>query len=940
MSMRLSKCSDHEITIILDTESNSDKEQESYDDITAAKIQKKRKNVIDISPDTKNVLNISSESENVFQKFKYTLPKNNILHKDQVSLKIKLRRSTEKSLYKIDTDSECENSIRRSRSRLQRQRKKSNPEVENKKSYIDNKDNSIKNNANDDSKLIPGEIDGDISRKGRNRRPPLRLSYYECDTIRRINSPSLRDRKAINYNEDKLFINSIVSNMKNNKKLLNQQKKETPNSSIDKQNLEVKPVYSNTRNNKRNRILSEKGEENDSSTDSKTSKAKLLKKSNKSKSTNDKLDHAPTKDEEDVSDIDSKISRAKSLKRSNKSESRSDMLDHAPTKDEEDVSDINSKISRAKSLKRSNKSGSRSDMLDHAAIKDEEDVSDTDSKISRAKSLKKSSKSESRSDKLDHALKIHETIKKQDSSTSTNSTPVKLVKQKRVICENTPKQIQSVGNNDSDTEGECLANTYKRIKISSAVKNSANSTNSTPVKINKQKGVINNKNNNDAEDEYLSDMYKRIKISSAKKNILTPQTRNNMQNSIESCLEKTHLSTPKSRPKYNNLTPSLIKRKSALLKPNTPLQEARSRLHVSAVPKSLPCREEEFNNIFTFLRGKLEDKSGGCIYISGVPGTGKTATVNEAVRCLQRLIVKGQLDDFDYVAINGMKLTEPRQAYVQILKQLNGRTATWEQSYHTLEKRFHSSASKMTLLLVDELDLLCTKRQDVVYNLLDWPTKSTAQLVVITIANTMDLPERVLMGRVTSRLGLTRLTFQPYNFKQLQEIVTSRLKDYDGFRSEAVQLVARKVSAVSGDARRALDICRRAMEIAELRNAETISLQDVSEAVSEMIASAKVQAIKHCSKVEKIFLLAVSAEVTRTSIEEVYFKNAYRQVESLCSFDGIEVPTITEILAVCARLGSNRLLICENSKNDIHQKILLNVSTDDIHYATQELDLN
>lgn len=90
-----------------------------------------------------------------------------------------------------------------------------------------------------------------------------------------------------------------------------------------------------------------------------------------------------------------------------------------------------------------------------------------------------------------------------------------------------------------------------------------------------------------------------------------------------------------------------------------------------------------------------------------------------------------------------------------------------------------------------QLDFLCTKRQDVVYNLLDWPTKSTAQLIVVTIANTMDLPERVLMGRVTSRLGLTRLTFQPYNYKQLQEIVMSRLKNFDGFRSEAVQLVAR-----------------------------------------------------------------------------------------------------------------------------------------------------
>lgn len=86
-----------------------------------------------------------------------------------------------------------------------------------------------------------------------------------------------------------------------------------------------------------------------------------------------------------------------------------------------------------------------------------------------------------------------------------------------------------------------------------------------------------------------------------------------------------------------------------------------------------------------------------------MPGTGKTATVNEAVRCLQKLILKGQLDDFNYIAINGMKLTEPRQAYVQILKQLDGKTATWEQAYHTLDKRFRSGTFKMTLLLVDEV---------------------------------------------------------------------------------------------------------------------------------------------------------------------------------------------------------------------------------------------
>lgn len=76
------------------------------------------------------------------------------------------------------------------------------------------------------------------------------------------------------------------------------------------------------------------------------------------------------------------------------------------------------------------------------------------------------------------------------------------------------------------------------------------------------------------------------------------------------------------------------------------------------------------------------------------------------------------------------------------------------------------------------------------------------------------------------------------------------------------------------------------MEIAESQNAKTISLQDVTVAVSEMIASPKVQAIKYCSKMEQVFLQAISAEVTRTSIEEVYFKDAYKQFEALCSFDG------------------------------------------------------
>lgn len=41
--------------------------------------------------------------------------------------------------------------------------------------------------------------------------------------------------------------------------------------------------------------------------------------------------------------------------------------------------------------------------------------------------------------------------------------------------------------------------------------------------------------------------------------------------------------------------------------------------------------------------------------------------------------------------------------------------------------------------------------------------------------------------------GLTRMSFQPYTFKQLQQIITSRLNKVKAFEEDALQLVSRKV---------------------------------------------------------------------------------------------------------------------------------------------------
>ena len=51
------------------------------------------------------------------------------------------------------------------------------------------------------------------------------------------------------------------------------------------------------------------------------------------------------------------------------------------------------------------------------------------------------------------------------------------------------------------------------------------------------------------------------------------------------------------------------------------------------------------------------------------------------------------------------------------------------------------------IVLVDELDHLVASKQNVVYNFSNWPAL-VCKLVVFTVANMIDLPERVMPGRV------------------------------------------------------------------------------------------------------------------------------------------------------------------------------------------------
>ncbi|NXV24168.1 CDC6 protein, partial [Cepphus grylle] len=221
-------------------------------------------------------------------------------------------------------------------------------------------------------------------------------------------------------------------------------------------------------------------------------------------------------------------------------------------------------------------------------------------------------------------------------------------------------------------------------------------------------------------------------------------------------------------------------------------QQVKQVLH-AAVPDRLHGREREMGIIRQFLREHVGGRRPGSLYISGAPGTGKTA-------CLSRILLdcKDELAGSKTIVLNCMALSSPQGVFPAVGQQLGLPAAAGREGVRRLEKQL-------------------TARGPMVLVLLPSPPHPA---VPAGLANALDLTDRSLARLGAHPAGGPRLLhFQPYTREQLTAILQERLGQVAGdtvLDAAALQFCARKVSAVSGDARKALDVCRRAVEVVEL----------------------------------------------------------------------------------------------------------------------------
>ncbi|KAH6660254.1 P-loop containing nucleoside triphosphate hydrolase protein [Truncatella angustata] len=279
-------------------------------------------------------------------------------------------------------------------------------------------------------------------------------------------------------------------------------------------------------------------------------------------------------------------------------------------------------------------------------------------------------------------------------------------------------------------------------------------------------------------------------------------------------------------PRHRVMAAGRISKRSTPSTPLTPsavqtvYHHARQLFSRSADPGQLIGREDERQQLKTFFERCSKSNPNGCLYVSGPPGTGKSAMVNEMTQGVVETCAAKK------AYINCMSIKSSKDLYATLLDQLCNETAIAEADAASAVQKLFIPKKKtpdVFLVVLDEIDHILSLDLESLYNVFEWSMQKTSRLVLVGIANALDLTDRFLPRLKSRNLKPELLPFLPYSATQIKTIITTRLKSLvpEGaplpfIHPAAIELCSRKVSSQTGDLRKAFEICRRAIDLVEV----------------------------------------------------------------------------------------------------------------------------
>ncbi|KAE9615151.1 putative Cell division protein Cdc6/18 [Lupinus albus] len=400
------------------------------------------------------------------------------------------------------------------------------------------------------------------------------------------------------------------------------------------------------------------------------------------------------------------------------------------------------------------------------------------------------------------------------------------------------------------------------------------------------------------------------------------------------------------------------------------LRVVKEALHVSTEPSRIACREDEQNTVLEFCKACVEQEKAGSLYICGCPGTGKSLTMERVKGLLLNWATESGFMRPDVLSVNCTSFVNTSDIFTKILElnQPPGKKSSatpLRQLQNTYSQK--SSRNNMVLILADELDYLITKDRAVLHDLFMLTTLPFSRCILIGIANAIDLADRFLPRLASLNCKPIVVTFRAYCKDQILRILQERLSElpYIVFQHQALELCARKVAAASGDMRKALCICRSAIEMLEAEIRESTSKSNTSleeKASSEQKTTTSDHMKKHGFDTVRIDHMALSLSKTyrspvvdtiqslplyqqivlcssmkhfRGTKKEIILGELYKSYVGICKLSQIQPAGFLEFSDMCRVLNDQGLIKLGQSRDDKLKKVTLKVDEADITFALQ-----
>lgn len=346
----------------------------------------------------------------------------------------------------------------------------------------------------------------------------------------------------------------------------------------------------------------------------------------------------------------------------------------------------------------------------------------------------------------------------------------------------------------------------------------------------------------------------------------------------------------------------------------------------SGFTDSLPGREEQIKCLKYFLNKHITDNVSASMYISGPPGTGKTVSLHSLFA--SNIVNK----NFIIVYVNCSMIKSATHVYAKIAEILKLGCSAQRECISAIEQ-YLKTKHRSILLVLDEIDQLSSKNQSILYQIFEWPTIPQSRMVVIGIANSLDLTDRLLpMLKTKVSLQPELLNFPPYTKLELMNIITHRLENtgiVEVFHANAIQLLAAKIASFRGDVRYALDVTRRVIELADEKNDKKIELSDVMAVLNNVYLTSGAldnnddnsenfplqQELVVCAL---LLLLSSSKKSQVITIGKVF--DVYKKI---CTKRNIQVRDLSEFITMCSLIETRGIIKIQGQSVNRLSKIIL-----------------